>query len=232
MKSIGNLAFIYFVAAGTAVAAGPTVITFDDLPSPGAGSMVVPNGYAGLQWDNFRYLDPVLQGIQNSGYYHGMISAPQVAYNSFGDPATISGGSFNLLSAYLTGGWNDGLQVEVQGFAGGTQIYDNTYTVNSTAPSLINFEYLGIDSVRFSSFGGLGHAGYVGAGEQFALDMMTIEVIPEPSGFALTGVAAALLVICLRGVGCRRNRRSPPSVEDRTIHVPHDLLQTGSEQKP
>lgn len=95
----------------------------------------------------------------------------------------------------MTGAWSDGLQVEVQGFAGGRQIYDNTYTVNSTTPSLINLNYFGVDSVRFSSFGGEDHGYEIGSGEQFALDNLTIELIPEPSGFALAGIGAAVLAV-------------------------------------
>lgn len=99
MKSIRNLVLSYFLAAGTALAAGPTLITFDDLPPAGIRLLEVPNGYAGLQWDNFYYVNPLLRGFQPSGYYNGMVSAPQVAFNWYANPAIFSGESFNLLSA-------------------------------------------------------------------------------------------------------------------------------------
>src|SRR5207244_4413370 len=37
----------------------------------------------------------------------------------------------------------------VQGFSGPTLAYDNTYTANTKAPALINFNYQGVDLVKF-----------------------------------------------------------------------------------
>src|SRR5262245_17897393 len=98
---------------------GAATLTFDDFP--GAYYGTIPTNYGGLQWTNFNYLNTVLDTSHfgTSGYTFGTISSPRVAYNSFGRAASfISATPFNLDSAYLTGAWNDGLQVEVQGFVG------------------------------------------------------------------------------------------------------------------
>ncbi|MFZ0828868.1 MAG: PEP-CTERM sorting domain-containing protein [Verrucomicrobiia bacterium] len=200
-----------FIAAITTIAAitGPSkiwaqTITFDDLnPTtlPGGDhpyNAQVPNGYAGLQWNNFFVTD-VPQQLQaypyDTGYANGLVSGNNEVYNAYGTPALISDGAFNLNSAYLTGAWNNGLQVEVQGFVGNTLTYDTTYTVNTTGPTLVNFNYLGVDKVNFISFGGVS-AGYGGTGTQFVMDNMTISPVPEPSVLALVGLNAAALMIC------------------------------------
>ena len=69
-----------------------------------------------------------------------------------GSPASItSANPFNLFSAYLTAAWNDNLQLEAKGYTNGVLIYDNTYTLSATNPTLINFNYLGVTEVDFTS---------------------------------------------------------------------------------
>ena len=99
--------------------------------------------------------------LNPSGYQFAAISANNVAFNGFGNSAVVSNTLFNLNSAYLTAIWRDNLTVEVIGSLLGVSIYDNTYVLSATAPTLINFNYLGIDSVEFSIFsGGTHHPGY------------------------------------------------------------------------
>jgi hypothetical protein len=181
------------------------IITFDDLPNPaGNGSSVVPNGYGGLQWQNFNYLNGVTLAFNPSGYQYADVSPDNVAFNDQSQPATItSGTAFDLDSAYLTAGWRDGLQVEVEGFVGATLTYDNTYTLISTAPILINFNYTGVDKVVFTSSGGTLNPNYHDPdpmepphpyAEQFAMDNLTINATPEPSTVALAGLGFSLML--------------------------------------
>jgi len=178
------------------------ILTFDDLPSI-YGTAQIPNGYGGLQWQNFWYLNAVTYWGNPSGYSNGLVSADNVAFNANGDPAQIGGGLFDLNSAYLTGAWNDGLQLEVQGFIGSTLIYDNTYTVNTAGPTLINLNYLGIDEANFISFGGTHNSSFAVGGEQFAVDNLNVTLVPEPTSMWL--LAAGILGMILlrhRQIAC------------------------------
>ena len=183
--------------------AGATLVTFDNL-SDGGGGTQIANGYSGLNWNNFYVLDTALFGA-TSGYMAGTVSGNNVAYNAYGTAAAISSSAFNLTSAYLTAAWYDNLHVEVVGKLGSTILYDNTYTLSATAPSLINFNYNGIDSVQSISSGGTQNQGYVGSGTQFAMDDLVINgtaAVPEPS----TYFAGAMLLLPF-GIGAIRKLR-------------------------
>jgi hypothetical protein len=203
MKSLLKLACLYFTSAGMAFGATSVTITFDDLAPPWDGSTYegpIPNGYDGFQWNNFYVMDAALLGAVN-GYKNGMVSANNVAFNAAGNPAMFSAGSFDLNSAYLTAAWNDGLQVEVQGFVGTTLTYDNTYTVNTTGPTLLDFNYLGVDEVSFISSGGVPNGNYLGGpGTQFVMDNLAV-TIPEPNLLALACLGAAALMVWHRRTG-------------------------------
>jgi hypothetical protein len=146
--------------------------TFDDLPG---GVVPVPNGYLGVNWGNFSYLNAVSYAGNPSGYGAGVISVSNVAYNVGGAAASISSpNAFDLHSAYFTAAWYDNLQLRVQGYARGTLIYDQTYTLQATMPTLINFDFLGVTEVDFTSSGGQPHPGYTGSGTHFAMDNILI----------------------------------------------------------
>ncbi len=179
----------------TTLAAGQSqakTITFDDLNGSGGA---VPSGYNGLQWNNFYFLNGTAQA--NSGYQAAVVSPNNIALNGGGNSASISDGSFDLFSAYLTGVWRDGLQIEVIGSRGGSVVpgYDNTYTVSSTASTLINFNYFDVDSVEFISSGGVKNPLYSGDGIQFAMDNV---VIPEPTTALLLLAFGAGTLVMLR----------------------------------
>ena len=186
------------IAAAMSMSANATLITFDDLPGSGAA---VPNGYGGLDWSEFNYLDASSPTYVNSGYLPGMVSPTRVAYNAYANVATIDDTPFTLNSAYLTAAWNDNLKVQVVGKLGGITLYDNTYTLSATAATLINFNYVGVDEVVFDSFGGTFHNGYSGSGEHFAMDNLLVNtVVPEPS----TYVAGALMLLPFGAKAVRR----------------------------
>ncbi len=187
----------------TTIWAQQTLVTFDDLPDPGTNTLVIPVGYNGLNWVSFRYMDPLQRyDIHPNGYQAGTVSPNYVAYDSGGSSASITNGvPLNLMSAYLTAAWNDDLQMAVMGYIGTSLAYSNTYTLSATAPTLIYFNYLGVDDVHFDSFGGTKHAGYGNTDEQFAMDNMTI-AIPEPSSLLLTSLG----LVMLWTIGRRRRR--------------------------
>lgn len=190
MKLLSKLLGIYIATVGAAhVGFGATVLTFDDLAG-GAPSdtilQIVPNGYGGLNWYNFAVLNTSSLPA-TYGYRTGTVSPENVAFNPFGDPASISSpNAFDLNSAYLTAALNldTPLQIEVQGFVGNTLTYDHTYTVNRFAPTLINFNYTGVDQVKFIS-----------SAQEFAMDNLTVSAVPEPTTCAFWSVGAALSML-------------------------------------
>jgi hypothetical protein len=203
MKSLVKILCLCFTAASVWVAQSAT-LTFDDLATPydGYEYRAPIASYGGLQWSNF-YVFNVSDTLhyQISGYPHALVSPKNVAFNWFGDPAQVrSATPFSLNSAYLTAAWNDGLHVEVKGFTGATLTYDNIYTINSTAPTLINFNYLGVTEVDFIASGGTPNPAYSGngAGTHFSMDNLIINV-PEPCSLVLAGCGAALMIVRRRG---------------------------------
>ncbi len=148
------------------------LVTFDDL----TGSGLVPVGYNSLTWSNFYYLDGLTYG-EPSGYTAGVVSSPNVAYNAYGAPAAISSPTpFDLVSGYLTAAWDNNLQVELKGFSGPTLVYDNTYTLSTTVPKLIQFNYVGVTSVQFISLDGT----------QFVMDNVSLIFLLPPSQPVIT----------------------------------------------
>jgi hypothetical protein len=196
--------------AGTVADANAQLLTFDTLPPTVAG--IVPGGYGGLNWINFDYLDYTADPSGNlgfSGYHAGAVSGHAVGFNAGGTPASFNSASvFTLTSLWLAGAWNDGLNVQIQGFNSGSLLFSNTFVVNTTAASFISLNYVNVDQVVFSSFGGTLNPTLVdrGEGTQFAMDNVQISpaivAVPEPSTW---GVASAVLVAGL--MVARRRRR-------------------------
>ena len=172
MKKI-FLATAFGLALTSMTNASAVVITFDDLPAPAAGGSVVPNGYSGLNWSNFYYLNGVTYGA--SGYQNGVVSPTNVAYNGWGSPASFfaSATPFFLRSTYMTGAWNNGLTVTVTGSLNGVQKFSKVVVVNATGPTLVNFNWAGINQVNISTAGGVS-AGFGGAGAHLAMDNLFI----------------------------------------------------------
>ena len=177
-----------------------TLLTFDDLTPLGYDAAEMPDEYGGLNWENFGYVngstrDPA--GVSGSGYYNGRVSGDYVAYNMGGSQAFIKslGSVFDFNGVYITAAHNDGLSVNVQGFNGAELLYDVTVNPLRTAPTWYQFDFFGVDKLRFNSFGGTG----VG-GRHMAIDNFTFNAsVPEPTTFAL-------LSLGLAGLGFTRRR--------------------------
>jgi hypothetical protein len=170
----------------------PAVITFDDLSDAGNGTRIT--SYQGFNWVSID----VLNATQNAtlygtnGFYYGMVSAPNIAAAST-HASVSSPTNFDFLSVCLTGAWKSNLNIAVIGIRGGEGIvYSRTVIVSATEPTLFTFNYLNIDSLVFSSFGGQPAFG-TSTSDRFAMDNFTFEVIPEPASFLLTAAGALLL---------------------------------------
>ena len=187
---------IMFCMAVAALAALSTpaqaaVVTFDDLPN-GQLLWPVPDGYAGLAWDNFHYLDATFKS--QSGYYTAMVSPTNVAYNGWANPAEISGDPFNFIGAFFAGAWNDDLNIDIEGYYQGTLVYEETIVVDTDVATWFQADFAMVDRVRFSSYGGVDHDLDDGSsGTHFAMDNLTITpAIPAPGAVILAGLGAGL----------------------------------------
>jgi hypothetical protein len=161
-----------------------TTLTFDDLSHLGAEG-AIPNGYGGLDWSNFYYVNSALI-VPSSGYTHGTVSGADVAFNAYANPASVSG-HFNFVGAYLTGAWNNGLSISVDGYNRDTLVDHETVVVNTDAPQWYEFDYTGITRLVFSSSGGT-PAGYNGAGTHFAMDNFVESTFDATANISLQGL--------------------------------------------
>jgi hypothetical protein len=177
-----------------------STLTFDDISGAEIGT--IPNGYGGLQWNLMGYTDGGAR-FSSSGYENGTVSGDYVAFNEFASVGTVSGGLFDFTSAYLTAAWNDGLTIVVTGLLSGSSIYTQTVSVDTSGPTLFNFNFLGIDQLTFASSGGV-DAGLDGSGTHFAMDDMTVNVSSVPDG----GSALAMLGFAMIGVNVIRRKFS------------------------
>jgi hypothetical protein len=191
MKPILRAVWITLLIANTASNAA-SLWTFDDLATPetipGLNYSTIPNGYGGLSWSNFGVLDGSIRP-PSEGYHTGLVSPNNVAFNFYGEPASISrpSGVFDLNSAYLALALNldTPLNVQVQGWIESTLLYDNTYAVYRSDPTFIDFNYKGVDRVVFISF----------PEQQFTLDNLRVTV-PEPESTTV-GMVVCGLLCCL-----------------------------------
>ena len=78
------------------------------------------------------------------------------------------------------------------GFNGGNLQYDQTVVASATNPTLFTFNYMNIDRLYFSNFGGAPAFGTQSA-PQFAMDNFSFEFVPEPSSLLLAAFGALLL---------------------------------------
>ncbi len=173
------------------------ILTFDDIEPP-LSSGIVPYGYGGLNWDHIRYINGP-SAAPNSGYTAGRVSGDYVAFNENELVTRVTNGNFDFNGAWLTGAWNDDLNIRVVGTLSGIKLYDRTVVVNSTSPTWFQFDFLRIDTLYFDSFGGTQNPNYPGNGTFWAMDNFTYN-IPESSTLLLLGSGLAGLV------GYRRRR--------------------------
>lgn len=89
------------------------------------------------------------------------------------------------------------MQVEVQGFVGAQLTYDNTYTLNASSSTLVNFNYNGIDQVKFIP---------VNPVTIFVMDNLTVTPVPEPGPAAFLSVAMALSALRMMKKEGRKTR--------------------------
>jgi hypothetical protein len=189
MKILTTLTLILLVAVVNSVASS-ILLTFDTIPLSFPYNEFIPNGYGGFQWQNFGVIDPGDSGPgwNQTGYYYGMISPKNVGFNESAETASmyLTSGLFDLDSAYLTAAYSSALPFSAVGYRNGVAIYNASYTLSETTPTFIQFNFLGVDTVSFSS-----------SPTQFAIDnilVTTPSTVPEPSLLAIFGIGILSMI--------------------------------------
>ncbi len=188
----------FFVFAGLMVLllwlgnANALVIDFENVPNanPNTWDNPIPNGYEGLNWDQFDVLHE--DYYLRTGYDYGVTSGQWVAYNVWDYTATVSGNLFDFTGAYFTSAWDYNNILTIEGYNNGTLLYSAQLTLNTYTPVWFQADWLGVDSLKFFT-----------SGSQFVMDDLTINEsapIPEPSTIFLVGSG----LIGLAGYGRKR----------------------------
>lgn len=189
VTSLGVMSLLFTVMPATA----GTIVSFDDLTT--ANKLCdIPDGYAGLEWDNFGAMRYDRYGVGASGYYNGTVSMGYTGLNAYGEPAAISAADpFNLVGAYFTAAWRDGLLVDVTGYLGDNPVYQTSFAVDTDGPMWVQFDWANIDCVRFVTSGGE-PAGFSQSSYQVAIDNLTISAVhaPAPGAVLLAGLGAGV----------------------------------------
>ncbi|MDX2193211.1 MAG: PEP-CTERM sorting domain-containing protein [Gemmatimonadales bacterium] len=196
--SIRSRAAVAVLALTLSAAPLSAQITFEGLTSFDA----VPNGYAGLNWDNLRSLDapafPSSSGYKTVGT---ATASSMVGYNAFGSPAEITSTSaFNFTSAIVAAAWNNGLTLRLSAFDASNVLVGNaSYTLDVFTAQTITPNFVGIYRLRFVTSGGT-NAGLGGSGTHFAIDNINAptQVVPEPGTVALFATGLVGLVAARR----------------------------------
>ena len=181
MISINKVAVALTVVsalAASAAANANTVINFDDLTA-GRWGTEIQNGYSGLNWSNFY----ILNGNSfdsSSGYGTGTVSAPNVAFNGAGNPASFSSATaFNLATIDVTKAWASGI-THFDGYVGNILTYSMNVSSTTAGPTLATFNWNGLNKVTMSD-GNSTH--------QTAIDNLTlgnvVAAVPEPETYAM-----------------------------------------------
>ena len=184
--AVAGCAWLLGLAAPSAHAQA-MLLNFDAIPCP---TSAIPNGTGGLNWANMFCADGPTTG---AGYATGTVSRPNVAFNAFGTPATVTrtgGGLFSLTSAQLTAAFSPAPQVTVEGFVGTTSVAVLTFSPTNTGPTLVDLSAItNVDRVVFTSLP-------TGQTRQFVLDDLNYSLVPTHAVTTAAVPAAGGSVSC------------------------------------
>lgn len=157
-----------------------TTITFDDLTS---GYFVqINNGYSGFNWDNFYATSG--SGNPSTGYYTGIVSSPNVAFNGFGNPSSFySETAFNLISMEVTKAWYEGI-THFDGYVGNTITYSMDVFSTTAGPKLATFNWNGLNKLTMSDGNGT---------NQTVIDNLTVAAVPEAETYSMMLLGLGML---------------------------------------
>lgn len=184
---------------------GSRVLTFDDITTNHYG--IIPDGYRRLNWYNIH----VTKGSKDpgSGYDNGTVSGDYVAYAPWVRVGSNSRYLMDFEGVYLTGAWNDGLNIKVEGILDEEIKYSQTVVVDTDEPTWFEFNFEHIDYLKFTSYGGVKAENAAGNGTQFVMDDFTYTPLPEPgSVLGLVALGALGAGSAFKGKQKHKNRGS------------------------
>jgi hypothetical protein len=202
-----TIAAALFALLAFTAPAHATTINFDDITDsvPFPDATAIPNGYQGLNWNNFYVDNTQLPSVVPSGYKNGVVLSPNVALNGFGTPASFSAVTpFSFTGRDFTAAWYDNLSVTLTGSLGGVQKYNDTLALNTSSPLFVGLNWTDIDTVTLSSTGGTDH-GFSDPsihGTQVVLDNLQVSAAPLPAALPIFGAG----LLALGAFGWRKSR--------------------------
>jgi hypothetical protein len=169
------------------------VITFSNLSGNGTA---VPNGYAGMDWNNFYVMNSMLTPISNNVVAGAVPNVGSFAYNNDGAAASFDApGTFTFASAWLGTEWANHMGLEVVGLLNGNVVDTMVVALNNGAPKQVNFNWSGIDQVRFQPIGSATSNGAL----QFAVSELIVNApAPEPASLLLLAPGLGLAFTRIR----------------------------------
>jgi hypothetical protein len=127
------------------------VVGFDDLIT--ADTLIeIPSGYRGLNWSNWVATHRILYG--GPGYVNGTTSGEYAAYNSSGNPASVTADEpFDFVGAHISSAWPEGesSDVIVRAWRDEDLVHEDRFAVSSTGPIFFDADYRGITRLELSS---------------------------------------------------------------------------------
>ncbi len=102
-----------------------------------------------------------------------------------------------MTSGFFTAAWENDLEVTVSGYAGGIEVGQSIFWIESGFPSREVFNFGTVDEITFVTSGGT-DAGLTGSGQQLVIDNMTIDM-PEPAGVLVFCAVAGFVSLRRRG---------------------------------
>jgi len=128
-----------------------TTVTFDDMIRD-EGVLKIPNGYAGLDWDNWVITHKHF--YKGAGYKNGAVSGDYVVYNSSGHPASISRTEpFDFVGGYFSVSFDsaEGEGFDVKAYRGDQLVYHDVIELSRFGPVHFMADYRGITKLEFST---------------------------------------------------------------------------------
>ena len=196
----------------------PAILDFEPLSTADGCDKNGFTSYGGLAWTGWGAISKLecgsadIGGPQNgywygatSGHKSGYLQLPRFAVDPFqalvGSITNADG--FDLLDAWMTAAWNNGLIVHVDAFRGHTLVGMTDFVVDYGGPSHISFNFINITSATFTASGGTPDYNLGGVGSQLVMDDANVAiyphvVVPEPATIGLVAIGLLALTAVVR----------------------------------